>query len=566
MPTLEINLNDLDELLGVKLPRNEEKLNEILSYVKGELTEIKGDEANVEVKDSNHPDLWSVEGVARALRGFLGIETGIKLYRAEPAGVSINVNRGLREVRPYIAAAVVEGVKLTPEAIRGLMHLQDKLDQTYGRKRKKTSIGVYDFDLISPPITYGLADPKEASFTPLGFEEDMKLEEILRRHPKGVEYGYIISKFKFWPLLVDSRGKVLSMPPIINSNDLGRVTENTNNVLIEVTGTALKSVLDVLTIMTTSLADRGGKICSVKIKYPYDELGEIETPDLNPRSLPVAPSFVDEVLGIELSPNKLAELLSNAGYGIEKVSEKEILVKVPCYRIDVIHPIDVVEDVAIAYGYNKIPPRWPPHLTKGGLMKETEFYDLLRELMIGFGFQEVLTFSMSNKEKLFSKMNLEACLVAEVSNPKMKSFTCIRNWLIPSLIEFLSNNIHVDYPQKIFEVGECVEVSEERKLREVEKLACAVAHSKANFSEVKSILEGLFSNLGLSYRTKKCEHKSFIEGRVGRIISNGVELGLIGEIHPKVLEEWGLKVPVSAFELDATEIFSVLKNLGKNRY
>lgn len=559
MPTVEINLNDLEELVGVKLPRTEEKLNEVLSYVKGELTGIKGDEASVEIKDSNRPDLWSVEGIARALKGFLGIEGGIKLYRVEPTEVSINVSQGLKGVRPYIAAAVVEGVKLTSEAIKGLMRLQDKLDQTYGRKRRKTSIGVYDFDLISPPIAYGLADPEEASFTPLGFKEEMKLKEILRRHPKGIEYGHIISRFKFWPLLTDSRGKVLSMPPVINSNDLGRVTEATNNVLIEVTGTALKSVLDVLTIMTTALADRGGKIRSVKIKYPYDGLGEMETPDLAPRSLSVTSSFVGEVLGIKLSSDKLVELLSNAGYGVEEVNEEELLVKIPCYRIDVMHPIDVVEDVAIAYGYNKIPPRWPPHLTKGGLNKETEFYDLLRELMVGFGFQEILTFSMSNKEKLFSKMNLEVCPVAEVSNPKMKSFTCIRNWLTPSLMEFLSNNTHVDYPQRIFEVGECVEVGDGGKLRETEKLACAVAHSKANFSEVKSILEGLFLNLGLSYRLERHEHGSFIEGRVGKITLNGTELGLIGEVHPKVLEEWGVEVPVAAFELDAAKLLFMLR-------
>jgi phenylalanyl-tRNA synthetase beta chain len=555
MPTIEINLKDLEELLNFKLPENQEELNKIFSYIKGEIEEIKGYEVNIEIKDSNHPDLWGIEGIARALKGFLGLEKGFKVYNVNFNNeVLINVKPEVKHVRPYIAAALIKNVKLTSEAIKGLMHLQDKLDQTYGRKRKKTSIGLYNFDLISPPINYQLADPEKTFFTPLGFNEKMNLKEILAKHPKGLEYGHIISKFNFYPILIDSKNNVLSMPPIINSNDLGKVTEDTRNVLIEVTGTSFQAISDVLTIMTTSLADRGGEIHSVKIIYPYEDLNEVVTPNLTSKPLSLNLSFINKILGLNLSLNEVAELLSRARYNIKKLDEKEIFIEVPCYRIDVMHPIDVVEDIAIAYGYNNFQPRWPLIFTKGGLTNETIFYDLIRELMIGFGLQEILTFSMSNKEKLFTKMNLKPGLVIEVSNPKMSTFTCLRNWLLPSLMEFLSNNKHAEYPQKIFELGECVEINEKHEIEEFMKLACVLAHSKASFSEAKSILSSFLLNLGFNFQLEECMHESFIEGRVGKIIVNNVEIGFIGEIHPKVLEEWSLEVPVSAFEVNATKL------------
>ncbi|MEM2227378.1 MAG: phenylalanine--tRNA ligase subunit beta [Candidatus Bathyarchaeia archaeon] len=555
---MEVNLKDLEDLLNFKLPETREELNKILSYVKGEIEEIKGYEVSIEIKDSNHPDLWCVEGIARALKGFLGLEKGFKVYNVNFSNeVLINVEPEVKHVRPYIAAALIKNVKLTSEVIKGLMHLQDKLDQTYGRKRRKTSIGLYNFDLISPPINYKLAEPEKTSFIPLGFNEKMSLKEILIKHPKGLEYGHIISGFKHWPLLVDSKDKILSMPPIINSNDLGKVTEDTKNILIEVTGTSFKAVSDVLTIMTTSLADRGGKIHSVKIIYPYEDLNEVITPNLTSKNFSLHLSFINNVLGLNLSLNDVIELLSKARYNVKKFEDEEISVEVPCYRIDIMHPIDIVEDIAIAYGYNNIPPRWPLIFTKGGLTTETMFYDLLRELMIGFGLQEILTFSMSNKEKLFTKMNLKPSFVIEVSNPKMSTFTCLRNWLLPGLLEFLSNNKHAEYPQKIFELGECVEVNEENKIEEFMKLACSLAHSKASFSEIKSILVSLLSNLNLTLQLKECLHESFIEGRVGKIVINDVEVGLIGEIHPKVLEEWGLEVPVAAFELNATKLLNL---------
>jgi len=557
MPTIELNREDFESLLGVHLPEDLEELNEILAYVKGEVKGIDSEEIRIELKDSNRADIWSVEGLARALRGFMGLETGLKRYEiAGSSGVEVYVNPKLKDIRPYIGCAVVKGVKLTDAAIRQIMRFQDKMDQTYGRNRRRTSIGLYEFDLVKPPLHFTVAKPRDVSFVPLEFTEELTLDEILEKHPKGREYGHIVRQFPVWPIFVDSENHVLSFPPIINSNDLGRITEETRNVLIEVTGTSYETVMDTLINVTVALADRGGKIYSAKIHYPYASATEDLTPNLDVETMILDVSYIQKVIGIKLNVSEIVDLLKKARYGVDEYSEKKIAIQVPCYRVDVLHPIDIVEDVAIAYDYNKIPDEWPQLATVGRLSDETAFRDLIREIMVGLGFQEVLTYIMSNPETLFTRMNLKPSRVVELENPKIISMTCLRNWLLPSLMELLSHNLHVDYPQRIFEIGYCVihDEKQENKTRDIEKLACVNIHSNANFTEAKAQLDALLSNLGINYHLEEVKHESFIEGRVGKIVLGDREAGIIGEIHPQVLQNWGLENPASAFEISVDEL------------
>lgn len=560
MPTIEIDYENFQSLLGIELPKTAEGLDAIVSYVKGEVKFLSEQDVHIEIKDSNRPDLWNVEGLARALRGFLGIEKGMKRYPVTgSSGVEVYVDSMLKDIRPYIACAVVKNVRLNDVIIRQAMHLQDKLDQTYGRKRRRTSIGLYDFGLISPPLYYGVAKPNEISFAPLGFEEEMTLKEILEKHPKGVEYGHIVRRHAVWPILVDSEDKVLSFPPIINSNDLGRITEKTRDMLIEVTGTTHETVLNTLTIVALSLADRGGKIYSAVVHYPYGQIKGVITPQLKTQTMQIDISYVSKVLGLKLTAREVTQLLERARYGTIKVDKESVTVNIPCYRIDIMHPIDIAEDIAIAYGYNKIKPQWRRLPTTGGIAPERQFCDLVREIMVGLSFQEVLTFTMSNPEILFFKMNQKPEKVVEISNPKMLTFTCLRNWLLPSLMEFLSHNTHVEYPQKIFEVGYAVvfDKKKETQTRDIEKLACVTIHPNANFTEAKSVLDALFLNLGRQHDIKQAKHNSFIEGRIGRIFVNGKVVGVIGEIHPKVLEAWKLENSAAAFEINLNKVFRI---------
>jgi phenylalanyl-tRNA synthetase beta chain len=561
MPTIEVDSVELERFLGLALLGETAKLDEVLAFVKGEVKLYDQNEGvvSIEMKDTNRPDLWGIEGLARALRGFQGLEKGPKTYRIGKPIVDIHVDRRLAKIRPFIGCAVIKNVQLTDTIIRGLMRMQDKLDQTYGRNRQKTSIGIYDFSLINPPLSYTVAKPEEISFVPLGFSERMNLKEILQRHPKGLEYGHIVKKHNVFPILLDSDRKVLSFPPIINSNDLGHVSEETRHVLVEVTGTMHETVLNTVKFVTLALIDRGGEAYAATVNYAHENL-EVVTPDFASKEMILDVDYVNKILGLKLSGKRIAELLGTAGFGVGKISGNSMSVLVPCYRIDVMHQVDLVEDVAIAYGYNNIEPIWRELPTTGCVRHEQLLLDTARELMIGLGFQEILTYTMTSQENLFKRMNCKRKRIVEIANPKVVTMTCLRNWLLPSLMEFLGSNQSVEFPQRIFELGKVtmLDESQETRTRDEEWLAAVVLHANAGFTEVKSDLDSFFTNLGLKWEIKATGHPSFIEGRVGNVIVDGVSVGVLGEVNPEVLGAWKLENPVAGFELNVTRILSFL--------
>jgi phenylalanyl-tRNA synthetase beta chain len=539
-----------------------EKLDEILAYVKGEVKLFNEQEGivSIEMKDTNRPDLWSAEGLARGLRCYLGLEKGPRQYVAEKTAVDVNVDAKLFNIRPFIACAVVKNVALTDPVIRGLMHLQDKLDKTFGRNRQKTSIGIYNFHLITPPIEYRAVDPRDVSFVPLGFTEKMGLDEILERHPKGVEYGHIVKKNPLYPMLYDSEGKILSFPPIINSNDLGKITEESRNLLVEVTGTLNRTVVNTLNLVTSALIDRGGKAHSATIHYT-DTSGNMHmdevTPDFSSRIMPLSVEYTNRLIGLKLSSKQIAELLLKAGLGVGKVDACCVEAVVPFYRVDVMHQVDIIEDVAVAYGYNNIEGLWREMPTTGKAKPDQQQINIARDLMVGLGYQEILTYTLTNEENLFTKMNADQSEHVKLANPKVATMTCLRSWLLPSLMEFLGNNQSVEFPQKIFELGKVTlpDATKETKTRDEEWVCAATTHGNANFTEAKSALDAFFRNLGVEWQITKTAHPSFIEGRVGKVRVGDVDVGLVGEINPSVLESWKLETPVAAFEVNIQRIF-----------
>ena len=576
MPTIDIEYDELEQLIGKETTRklfgdpqniDTEKLDDVLSLVKGEIkaySKVEGT-LSIEMKDTNRADLWSAEGLARGLRCYLGLEKGPKKYAVGKPAIEVNVNAKLYNIRPFICCSIIKDIRLTDMIIRGLMHLQDKLDQTFGRSRQKTSIGIYNFDLIKPPIEYTAVKPEAVSFVPLGFTEKMGLDEILEKHPKGIEYGHIVKKSPLYPMLFDSEGKILSFPPIINSNDLGKITEESRNLLVEVTGTNHKTVLNTLNLVTAALIDHDGKAYSATIHYPEDSeypQKKVVSPDFSSRCIPLSVEYTNKLLGLKLSEHRISELLLTAGLGIEKTQADSIDVLVPCYRVDVMHQVDLIEDVAIAYGYNNIEPLWRELATTGRAKPDQRLIDIARELMVGLGYQEILTYTLTNQENLFEKMNTEKTKIVELANPKVVNMTCLRNWLLPSLVEFLSNNQSVEFPQKIFESGKVTLLNEakETKTRDEEWLCAVTAHANSNFSEIKSALDAFMNNFGVNWQIKEAAHPSFIEGRVGKVIVAGSEVGVVGEINPLVLEAWKLENPASAFEINFQKILQAKLN------
>lgn len=562
MPTIEVSLTDLEKLVGKKLPKDIAKLDELLGYAKAGVDGLDGDTLKISIEDSNRPDLWCAEGVARQLRGALGVETGLKKYSAKKSDFQVFVDKKLEKIRPFIACAVVKNVKLNDTIIKQLMQQQDKIDGTYGRKRRKTSIGLYDFDLIKFPLKYEVTKPNENAFVPLTFTKELTPAKILREHPKGIEYGHILADFKEYPIFKDNSGKVLSMPPIINSNDLGQISEKTNNLLIEVTGTDHKSVNAALRIMALSLIDRGGELYEVEIKYNKLE----KTPKLETSEKLLDVNDVNNLLGTTFSPRDIIQLLKKYRYDAD-TKDGHIEVIVPSYRVDIMHDVDLIEDVAISHGYFNF-ESLPLELGTTGELSEIEKHtDKVRELMIGQKAQEVLNFTLTNKETLFANMNLPETPVIEVENPVSLLFYCLRNSLLPGLLEFLSKNTKKEYPQKIFEVGTVASPTKSGS-NEERHLTYLSAHKGANFTEAKQVLDALFASLGINVQVKPTEHKSFITGRVGKVIVNNKaiqisskfakpqkpvvskEIGIIGEISPQVISNWKLEVPVVGFEIN----------------
>ncbi|MEM5834758.1 MAG: phenylalanine--tRNA ligase subunit beta [Candidatus Aenigmatarchaeota archaeon] len=546
MPTIEVSFKDLCSLVGKKLSLEEVK--ELVRYAKSEVESVEGDLLKIEVKDTNRPELWSVEGIAREIKGRIGKEKGCPRYKVERSRVEVMVDKKVSKVRPLTVCAVVRDLKIDENVLSQIIQLQEKICTTFGRNRKEVALGIYELDRIKPPIRYTTVKPEEIKFVPLDFEEELTPKEILEKHPKGKEYGYLLQGFSEYPIFIDSSNEVLSLPPIINSNYSGKVTTKTKNVFIECSGFNFNFLIPALNAVVTALAERRGKIESVKIIYPEKIM---VTPNLEPKKFEVSLGYINKVSGLSLKEKEACELLEEARYDA-KIKGNKIEVVYPAYRQDIMHARDIVEDILISYGYEKIKPKYPRIHTIGKIDEMEEFSNKVAEIMIGLGFQEILSYNLTSKENLFKKMNLKEENVVEIENPVSSSWSVFRNWLLPSLLDFLSNNKHIEYPQKIFEIGVCVVVDEEKetKTREIRKLACAISDTKATYEDISSVLDSLLSSFEIPYKLKPIKHESFIQGRVAGVFIKDKQVGLVGEFHPLVLENWNLEMPVAAFELE----------------
>jgi len=534
------------------VPRDKESLNDIFAFVKGDVESLEGDTVSIEVKDSNRPDIWAVEGIARALRGYLGVGRTKEIRLAGRSNLKVVIDKRVKPIRPFISTAIVKGLRPTDEALKSWINLQEKLDQTYGRKRKRASIGFYQADLIQSPLSYTVANPDIITFAPLGSEEKQSLRDIVESHPKGSEYGEIISQFETWPILVDGADNVLSLPPVINSNDLGRITTETNNILVEVTGTNSETVHNTLKIVVSSLAERGGRIYSCVETYPYGSPRRVVSPDLSPTQTSLRLSYINRLLGTQLTLKEASRFAERAGYGVRRAAGDNIQLEIPGYRTDIMHSVDIIEDIVIAIDINKLKPEWPRIWTVGNLAKETDETESVAEIMVGLGFQEVLTYALTSPLVVSNKAQSSDGKLVELLNPRMTTHTVLRNWLLPSLLEIISHNTHVDYPQRIFEIGPCISRGENQihPIQETRRLAAVTIHANAGFTEIRSSLDALAENRGRSVQIKETDHPSFLSGRCGAIISDGAEVGVIGELNPRIIKSWGLNLPAAAFEVE----------------
>jgi phenylalanyl-tRNA synthetase, beta subunit len=572
MPTISIYKGDLESLLAVdgraKRPVTIQQLEEWLTLVKGELKEhiAETGELRVELQDSNRPDLWCCEGIARQIR--IKQQRKVRPYpffsaKSKKTLRRLTVAPGLERVRPYVAACTSTGYRVTEEGLAQLIQTQEKLSDIFGHKRKTVSIGLYRLARIQFPVTYELVKPDAAKFTPLGMEMTMTLAEILMVHPKGLEYGHILAGHDQVPILRDATRQPLSFPPIINSREIGEVQIGDDALFVEVTGTDLPMVVLTLNIFAANLADRGAIIEPIDVRYPTKTpFGkQVVTPrDLDiTRTIPI--QTIEQALGQTIGAQAVKRALEVYGYVVTP-SKGTVKAKLPPYRQDLMHPMDVVEDVAISRGYGDFSPVMPAQFTVGALSKIEHTSDRARELMVGLGFQEIISNILGSPEHYRDAMRLNDTRwgeMVEVENVMSLSFSCLRQWMLPSLLRVEAASSRAFYPHRLFEAGDVAipDRSHELGSRTETVVGAAIAHAAAHFSEIHSCLDVLFYHLGKDYTLEPVQHPSFLEGRAGQIVVSGKPLGIVGEIHPEVLERWQIAVPVAAFDVNLSQLIEI---------
>jgi phenylalanyl-tRNA synthetase beta chain len=539
MPVINFSFKDLQQLVGRDL--DFETVVDRVPMMGADVHSVeKGNDEMAFEFFPDRPDLYSVEGVARALKAFLGISPGLRKYDVGRSNVVLKVDPAVDAVRPFVWSGLITGIEMNDYLIKSVMDLQEKLHLTVGRNRRKVAIGIHDFDTVTPPFLYTAVKPEESRFLPLQGSREMNLREILEEHDKGRAFAFVLEGKERYPIITDSQGVVLSFPPIINGMTTA-VTEDTKNIFVDCTGTDLNALKASVNILVTSFAERGAKIQSVEIARE----GRIShAPDLNPWEMKVQMSDVKRLTGITDPAEEVCGHLERMGFGAEWFNS-ELVVKVPAYRYDILHPADIIEDIAKGYGYEKFGEKLPQRATLGVSIQENDFGNIVRSALTGLGYMEVSTLTLTGRADQFSRMKRdEPAEIVEVMNPKTEERVILRQALLPEMMAILRKNKHRDLPQRIFELGDVI-----IDAKNSSRVAGTSIHSKASFTEMKSTVEAVMRSLGMRLKISQKEDPSFIKGRCASIIVDEEEVGEFGEISPEVITSFELGYPVAAFEM-----------------
>ncbi len=559
MPTITISYEALKKELGK--PLSIEELENGLFDMGMELDSVEGDDLAVEVT-AERLDLLSLQGLARALKSFLGLSPNVPRYRTLQGDetYAVKITDKVKQVRPFTVCAIVKNIQFSEERIREVIDVQEKLHATLGRGRVRGAIGIYPLETIQLPITYTADTPQNISFVPLGETREMTGAQILSQHETGREYAHLLEGLDMYPYFVDAKGNILSMPPIINSEKTGRVENSTTDIFIECSGFDKILLNELLTNLTTMFADMGGDIYEMTLKY---ESGESEvTPNILSKKRSFSNKTLEKFIGLKLTLEELKPLLRKMMYEFVDAEYKdndEIILHVtaPAYREDIWHEIDIVEDIARAYGYNNLPLTFPNISTIGDTLPLSDLREELATVMVGMGFLETYTFGLTSKIDQLEHMLLDEQKVGfmPVANGN-ETQTMMRISLLPEQLKCLVHNRNQPLPQRIFEGSFVIipDASKDVKCKNELHFAAAMTDKKVTFTQMRQALESLLKSKGLFPSFKPVEHPSFISGRAGVVIINNVAVGIIGEIHPQVLTNFGIVTPVVAFEINIEAI------------
>jgi len=501
----------------------------------------------------NRPDFSTYYGISRALNGLLGKEVGIPKFKLiENRKNLINVDSSVSNIRPYIASIVARGHKLNDKTIKQIVSMQEDLHNGIGRKRSKASIGLHDLDTIEFPLDY-TTRPGNLSFTPLDHSSSFRLTEVLEKTESGKKFRELLLG-SIYPVLMDSRGNLLSFPPIINA-EYTRIKAGVKNLLVEVTGVDKTTVDKVLANIAATLADIGFSLETVSINQDSNTTTSFNSME-NTRLDNIKTDYINKKLGLSLSNEDVILCLRKSRLDAKVTDASNINCMIPSYRIDIFNPMDIVEEVAIGYGIYNMEPTLPEFTLYGNKSRQNHYFDKIRQALVGMGLIENINFILSNKDIHLRRMKIEKSDFFTVNNSKSEEHDILRRSLLPSLLFSLSKNIHEEYPQKLFEIGQVFLPEQENS--EKWNLCCATAFNGVTFTEIKGILQTLMEIcLGTTFETKAVEHSSFIRGRSADIFYKGKTVGQIGEVSPLLIDSFKIKMPVAAFDLDLTELLQI---------
>ncbi|MCX6767529.1 MAG: phenylalanine--tRNA ligase subunit beta [Candidatus Micrarchaeota archaeon] len=540
MVSVSFNRSAFERLVGSEL--SQAQLKELLPRAKCGVDDVNEREVLCEVT-GDRPDLLCTEGAARAVKGILGKEKGLPKLVVSPAKTFVKVHENVAAVRPFIFCAYIDGVKITGDEIAELMQVQEKLHLTHGRRRRKVAIGIHDAAKVSAPFSYKAVKGNEMAFIPLGKEEEMTFKDVLEKHEKGRDYAFVFEGVDKYPAVLDAKDRVVSFPPIINAA-MTTVTESTKAFFLEITGTDFEACNAAANIICQNYSDKGAKITAVEIRYPDKK---VVSPASEPEVMTIGVGEANKLLGTSLKAGEMAEALKKQRLGA-RVEGDFVACEIPRYRTDFLHPVDLVEEIALGIGYNELGIKEPTVFTKGSRTELSVETDSLRDAMAAAGYAEAATNVLCGEEALKAR----AGKPIRVKNPVSSEYSFVRNSIVPVLLAVLSKNTRHPYPQKLFEVGEVVERREGSETGTVTKInLCALsAHKDAGLSEIASVLAGVLKGAEL----KKLPSDQFIPGRCAQVVVGKKVVGVVGELHPEILEAFGIEMPVAAFEVTVGEI------------
>ncbi len=512
-----------------------------------EVEQVTEDEIVVDVTP-NRPDLLSQQGMTRALLAFMEKQPGLREYPTRKSTLTVRVDPAVQTVRPYTACAVASNLKLDEERVREIIDIQEKLHVTFCRRRKRAAIGIYPLEAISGNIVYTALPPKKIVFRPLDGKRKQPMPDILRGHPKGREYAHLLEGLPCFPVFLDGKGNVLSVPPIINSHKTGRVTTKTKRVFIEASGHDFRVCHEIIRMICAALADSGATIESVNVKYGKRTE---RTPDMTPTRQQFFRYYVNRRLGTNIQKKDLPRLLGRMGLGFQDGRVREThYALIPPYRVDFLHQIDVVEDIGIAYGYENIEPCLSDMSTVASESPMTRFKDLIREVFVGYGLLETRNYHLVPRE---FQQRISDGEIVTLKSCVSEEYDSLRATLLASLLSTLRENRVHEYPQRLFEIGRVFSPADQG-VEEQEQAAVVLAGE--DYTAIRQVVDGLLLALGIEAVFSPCEDDRFIRGRCAVIKAGKHELGLLGEIGPRVLEVSTLTVPVAACELNLNSLLT----------